>query len=611
MMTVAHSVLAPYVQKQGAVGVWDEYKNGKPIQLAHRINSVAICSSPPYKYGLPDGYNVNLYKCDGDKRFRKLGGFSARVMCCAFRNDGKMIIVGEEGGTVRMCTTDKNKFHLRKIKAHKGSVSMALFSMDGLRAASLGSDAKVRIWDVTLGSRLGEYSVDVEKEVARAMTMGRDNNNLLCYGDLNGNVVICDIREPKPVSKITVPVAVSALSLNKTDKILAIAAGSVVQSWDFSAKKFLNYGENQSLHLHYKVITGMFIEHHPVTNEEVLFSVSLDKLVKFTDLQNGKELHQLQCSSPLTAVGVTPKCETIVIGGERGFVRIKHYDRKLNSSFSQRQNETVPSDTEEPYISLLSEFSKPKKKDRFMLMTMNEWSEVPVTGSRRAPKDWFSTDEVNKVSKPVVPLVHQQTEISLSSRSFHAHTLTNTSSRVDTLLRRFNHSRALTLALTCQSWMRRSKKTAPPDPRYCLNMSLAVIRELIRRDTLTAAIAGRDNHQLEYIFRFIYNNVWNKDAAAVCLELYHCILNTYTSEELMEITGFRKVNRLLELTASNLYSLRRIVDTITCQSHGSTESNNKDVTEDIHSIPPSNIKESSESEHFITPAKKRAKTESV
>ncbi|VDQ17222.1 unnamed protein product [Trichobilharzia regenti] len=75
------------------------------------------------------------------------------------------------------------------------SVSMALFSMDGLRAASLGSDAKVRIWDVTLGSRLGEYSVNVEKEVARAMTMGRDNNNLLCYGDLNGNVVICDIRE--------------------------------------------------------------------------------------------------------------------------------------------------------------------------------------------------------------------------------------------------------------------------------------------------------------------------------------------------------------------------------------------------------------------------------
>ncbi|VDQ07325.1 unnamed protein product, partial [Trichobilharzia regenti] len=332
-------------------------------------------------------------------------------------------------------------------------------------------------------------------------------------------------NQPKPVSKITVPVAVSALSLNKTDKILAIAAGSVVQSWDFSAKKFLNYGESQSLHLHYKVITGMFIEHHPVTDEEVLFSVSLDKLVKFTDLQNGKELHQLQCSTPLTAVGVTPKCETIVIGGERGFVKIKHYDRKLNSSFSQKQNETVPSDTEEPYISLLSEFSKPKKKDRFMLMTMNEWSEVPVTSSRRAPKDWFSTDEVDKVSKPVVPLVHQQTEISLSSRSFYAHTLTNTSSRVDTLLRRFNHSRALTLALTCQSWMRRSRKTTPPDPRYCLNMSLAVIRELIRRDTLNAAVAGRDNHQLEYIFRFIYNNVWKKDAAAVCLELYHCILS--------------------------------------------------------------------------------------
>ncbi|KAH8853378.1 U3 small nucleolar RNA-associated protein 15 isoform 2 [Schistosoma japonicum] len=609
MLRTPHCVLSPYVKKEGVTNVWESYKNGKPLQLGHRINSVAISSIPPYRYGLPDGYNVNLYKCDSDKRYRKLGGFSARVTCCSFRNDGKLVIVGEEGGTLRICTTDKNKFHLRKIKAHKGSISAASFFYDGLRAASLGSDANVRIWDVTLGSPLGFYSVCTGNEIARAMVTGRLDNNLVCFGDLKGNVVICDIREPSPIHKITLSAAVSALGFNKTDKLLAVAAGSVVQLWDFSAQKFHDYNGSQGLHLHYKVTTGLFIEQHPVTDEEVLLSVAMDKLVKFTNLLNGTELHQLQCSSPLTAIGVTPKCESLVIGGERGFVKIKHYDPKpssVNSVSSEEQNKVALSDTEEPYMSLLSQLSKPNKRDRFMSMKMDEWLKVPLASSRRAPKDWFSPGEFKTDSKQHVPLIHQETEISRSGRLFHAQTLEKTYNRVDNLLRRFSHSRALTFALTCRSWMARSKRKIIPTPQYCLNLALAVIRELIRRDTLAAAIAGRDNRQLEYIFRFIYNNIWRKDAAAVCLELYHCILNTYTAEELMDIRGFVKVNRLLELISSNLYSLSRIVDKIVYQPHNLLQSKSEPVVEGIHSSPLSSSEYSTKCEE-TSPTKKRRK----
>ncbi|CAI2724954.1 unnamed protein product [Schistosoma spindalis] len=597
MMPSTHSILVPYVQKKEAVNVWDSYKNGKPLQLVHRINSVAISVTPPYKYGIPDGYNVNLYKCDSDKRFRKLSGFSARVVCCNFRNDGKLVIVGEEGGTLRICTTDKNKFHLRKMKAHQGSISTASFFYDGLHAASLGSDASVRIWDVTLGSPLGRYAICNGSEVARGMVTGRVNNNLLCFGDLNGNVAFYDVREPNPVQKITFPSAVSALALNKTDKILAVAAGSVVQSWDFSAQKFHDYGTSQGLHLHYKVITGLFIEQHPVTDEEVLLSVSLDKLVKFTGLLDGKELYQLQCSSPLTAIGVTPKCGSLVIGGEHGFVKIKHYDPKIDtfvSASSEGRNKASSSDTEDPYMSLLSQLSKPNKGDRFMSMKMNEWLEVPLTGSRRAPRDWFSSEKFKANERPHVPLIHQKTEISRSGQSFYSQTLTNTYNRVDVLLRRFNHSRALTLALTYRSWMRRFKRKVIPTPQYCLNLALAVVRELIRRDTLVAAIAGRDNRQLEYIFGFIYNNIWRKDSSAVCLELYHCILNTYTAEELVKTRGFAKVTRLLELTSSNFYTLGRIVDTIVYQSHDLPHSKNEKVVESIYKYSSSNSENSPE-----------------
>ncbi|CAH8451843.1 unnamed protein product [Schistosoma turkestanicum] len=608
MLPSAHTILAPYVQKKEAINVWDSYKNGKSFKLGRRINSVAISLTPPYKYGLPDGYNVNLYKCDTDKRFRKLSGFSGLVTCCNFRNDGKLVIVGEAGGTLRICTTDKNKFHLRKIKAHQGSVSAASFFYDGLHAASLGSDANVRIWDVTLGSPLGRYAVCCGNEVARCLVTGRVDNNLLCFGDLNGNVVICDVREPNPIQKITFPSAVSALALNKTDKMLAVAAGSVVQLWDFSAQKFHDYESSQGLHLHYKVTTGLFIEQHPHTDEEVLLSVSLDKLVKFTSLLNGKELYQLQCSSPLTAIGVTPKCESLVIGGEHGFVKIKHYDSKLSSfvvASSEAQNKASSSDTEDPYMDLLSHFSKPNKGDRFMSMKMDEWLEVPLTGSRRAPKDWFLPEEFKTTIRPNVPLIHEKTEISRTGRTFYAQTLSQTYNHVDVLLRRFNHSRALTLALTYRSWVRRSKRRINPTPQYCLNLALAVIRELIRRDTLGAAVAGRDNRQLEYIFIFIYNNIWHKDAAAVCLELYHCILNTYTAEELVNIRGFAKVNRLLELISSNFYSLSRITDTIAYKSHNLPQSKNEQVVEDISYCSSFNSENSPECQKSSSTKKRR------
>ncbi|VDP75639.1 unnamed protein product [Schistosoma curassoni] len=142
--------------------------------------------------------------------------------------------------------------------------------------------------------------------------------------------------------------------------------------------------------------------------------------------------------------------------------------------------------------------------------------------------------------------------------------------------------------------MRRFKRKTIPTPQYCLNLALAVVRELIRRDTLVAAIAGRDNRQLEYIFGFIYNNIWRKDSSAVCLELYHCILNTYTAEELMKTRGFANVTRLLELTSSNFYALGRIVDTIVYQSRDLPHSKNEQVVESMYNYSSSNSENSPE-----------------
>lgn len=64
---------------------------------------------------------------------------------------------------------------------------------------------------------------------------------------------------------------------------------------------------SNKLFLHYKLISSMHIVKHPNPNEnlELIVSSSLDKLVKFTSLDDGKELYQIQSTYPITALGVT------------------------------------------------------------------------------------------------------------------------------------------------------------------------------------------------------------------------------------------------------------------------------------------------------------------
>lgn len=117
--------------------------------------------------------------------------------------------------------------------------------------------------------------------------------------------------------------------------------------------------------------------------------------------------------------------------------------------------------------------------------------------------------------------------------------------RVDRLLKKFSHSRALTIALSPHFWLRKynEKDSKKENSRTFLSITLGVIRELVRRDTLTVAVAGRSAVQLTRLFRFINKNLWKKEAATTCLQLYHCALGMFTNLLLVYLT-FYNITRL-------------------------------------------------------------------
>ncbi|KAA3678979.1 U3 small nucleolar RNA-associated protein 15 [Paragonimus westermani] len=465
------------------------------------------------------------------------------------------------------------------------SVNGVSFFADQQRAASVGSDGVVRIWDVTLGSKLAQLPLSSGKESAKALVVGRKDPNVLCAGNFAGDVSIYDIRQQKPVNTFKLPDAISAMALNSIDQKLVIATSCFVHVLDLPSASFLpqspdsslNQEDRHGLRLHYKLITELCIVQHPDPGQgEVLLSVSMDKTMKVTHLTDFNDLHQIRCLLPLSAVAATPKCETIIIGGEKGFVKIKHlspHDQQaLEADKHAAERSNQPPDVEgevDPLERLASAFSgRWRGGDRYIAMTTDEWLSQPFDGPRRGPRDWVDAARPSGSAIHKVPLIHETSEISRDGRRFYSDNEDRQPfTRIDRFLTRFSHTQALTAVMRPRLLASKSRQPAFANMRTQLLLAVGVIRELIRRNTLEAAVAGRDGRQLSRLLQFIRRNVWRNDCATACLELYNCILNIYAADELVRLPEFFKTNSVLRRLSNNMHSITSCAEFIRNNVH--------------------------------------------
>ncbi|VDN11388.1 unnamed protein product [Dibothriocephalus latus] len=148
-------------------------------------------------------------------------------------------------------------------------------------------------------------------------------------------------------------------------------------------------------------------------------------------------------------------------------------------------------------------------------MKADSWFAEPTTGSRIGPKDWGFDGKM-------APLIHSTTEIS----RFNLATGGNANlTRMDRILSRFEHSRALSASLCLGRLMaKRGDSSVKNLPSYAF--PVAVVRELSRRGTLVAAVSGRTDVQLIRLLRFIRKHAWLPDALPTCVLLYRTITAT-------------------------------------------------------------------------------------
>jgi WD40 repeat protein len=169
----------------GTVRIWDVATGDTarvlrlPIRPDDRAGpgggSLALAGRAP----TGDQHRVYLYDLAANRVVRTLEDHPVSIGCVDFSRDGKWLVSGDAGGTIRVWNAATGAL-AHKLTGHRNGVRALAFSPDGAKLASGGWDGTLRLWSVTDGS--GEVMARHPEEVSSSLAWSPDGKVLASAG---------------------------------------------------------------------------------------------------------------------------------------------------------------------------------------------------------------------------------------------------------------------------------------------------------------------------------------------------------------------------------------------------------------------------------------------
>ncbi|KAI5124830.1 hypothetical protein M0805_005460 [Coniferiporia weirii] len=429
---------------------WRQFKHPVFVKEYAPITSVHFSPAKPHRYAVTAATRVQIYAPRTQKVTKTISRFKDVARSGCIRNDGKLVVAGDDSGLVQVFDINSRAI-LRTLDSHKQPVHVARFSAaTPTQILSCSDDTTVKLWDVPSQAAITTFAAHTD--YVRAGQVASSNGNLILTGSYDATVRLFDARTGHCEMVMGGPDSASGAGATPVEQVLLFptgtvalsAAGPILRAWDLVAGGRCL----RALSNHQKTITSLAFD----ARASRLLTGGLDHMVKVYDVSTYKVVHTMRYPAPVLCLAVSPDDTHIAAGMSDGTLSVRRRQAKASESSSSEPFSlaSLRSGTFESFLG----------------------STLPSIGHGRI------REKGKAKAKPVGDVDEFMVE-ARRRRKLRAY---------DRLLKNFKYSAALDSVLL---------KQVPPTTAFSL------IQELVHRDGLRSALAGRDDVLLEPVLKLL------------------------------------------------------------------------------------------------------------
>lgn len=363
---------------------WRKFRFPITYKEYSSISSINFSSTSPHDFAVTSSTRVQVYSAKTNKIVKSIARFKDTAYSGDFRNDGKLIVAGDETGKVQVFDTN-SRMILRTFLGHTRGVHVTRMASD-TKVMSASDDVTVRCWDMPSGTET--LQLKGHTDYVRAGVVQEGNSDIWLTGGYDHTVKLWDLRTGDNMLSMNHGAPVESVLMFAGGNMAVSAGGNTIKIWDI-------LGGGRELHSfsnHQKTITSLCFN----GNCSRLLSGSLDHHVKIYDIATYKVLHGIKYTAPVMSMALSPTDSHLVVGMSDGTLSIKH---KPTSKSAPKAKETPRGGTYKYFVRGKSH--KPQKDE---VLLENRKKKILKTYDVYLKKFRYSAalDAALEVAKPIV-----------------------------------------------------------------------------------------------------------------------------------------------------------------------------------------------------------------
>ncbi|CAC5394696.1 UTP15 [Mytilus coruscus] len=276
------------------------------------ITHIEFSPVEPHNFAVTNSTRVQIYSPKSLQVVKTISRFREQAHCGSFRDDGRLLVAGGDGGEVKLFDVD-GKSLLRVFKGHKGSVHVTKFLLDRLHLFSGSDDNSVCLWDIPTENQLISYKD--HQDYVRCGVASLASKDIILTGSYDHTVKMWDTRTQDCAMSVNHGHPVESVLMFPSGGIFMSAGGNVIKVWDALAGGRLL----TTLCHHHKTITTLTF----CKNYQRLISGSIDRHIKVYDVSTYQVVHTLDVPGSVLSVGVPADDNLLVVGTAEGLLSMQ------------------------------------------------------------------------------------------------------------------------------------------------------------------------------------------------------------------------------------------------------------------------------------------------